>query len=240
VIGDVRAATPVLLLRPLAGTMGLWGAFRDGLAKRHPVIACHHRGVGSSPPATVATSTRTMGGMVATWLAIDRPDLVAGLVVASAPARGTDAMRSLASPRVSAAERSVRMVTSLARREGDREAGLAEQVLSERFRMMEPARTAEILEQLRSDGGSLRVVLQHAAAAALHDVRHDVGRIRAPALCLAGGLDELVPAAAIADLARAIPSARFDVIADAGHDLSLEAPDELARRVSSFFSSLHN
>jgi pimeloyl-ACP methyl ester carboxylesterase len=182
----------------------------------------------------------SLGGMVATWLAIDRPDLVAGLVVASAPARGTDAMRSLASPRVSSAERSVRMVTSLARREGDREAGLAEQVLSERFRMMEPARTAEILDQLRSDGGSLRVVLQHAAAAALHDVRHDVGRIRAPALCLAGGLDELVPATAIADLARAIPSARFDVIADAGHDLSLEAPDELARRVSSFFSSLHN
>ncbi len=214
----MRAATPVLLLRPLAGTMWLWGAFRDQLAIRHPVIACHHRGAGSSPPATVATSTRTMardaarlldhlrtsayvfglslGGMVATWLAIDRPDLVAGLVVASAPTRGTAEMRSLASPRVSAAQ--------------------------------------------RSDGGSLRIVLQHAAAAALHDASHDVGRIAAPTLCVAGGLDELVPPAAIADLARAIPSARFDVIDDAGHDLSLEAPDELARRVSSFFSSLHN
>jgi 3-oxoadipate enol-lactonase len=261
-IGDVHAATPVLLLRPLAGTMSLWGSCRDELARRHPIIACNHRGVGSSPPAGVATSTRTMardaadlldhlgvrahvfglslGGMVATWLAIDRPDLVNGLVVASAPARGTSALRGFASPRVSSAERGVRFVASLARRAGEREAGLAEQVLSARFRTAEPARTAQILDQLRSDGGSLRVVLQHAAAAALHDASYAVTHIRTPTLCIAGALDDLVPPAAIAELARAIPNARFDVIPDAGHDLSLEAPLELARRVSSFYATLHN
>ena len=134
----------------------------------------------------------------------------------------------------------MRFVTSLAKRAGEREAGMAEQVLSARFRSAEPARTAEILDQLRGDGGSLRVVLQHAAAAALHDASYAVDRISAPTLCVAGGLDDLVPPAAIADLARAIPAARFDVIADAGHDLSLEAPLELARRVSSFYASLHN
>ena len=56
----MHAATPVLLLRPLAGTMSLWGSCREELARRHPIIACNHRGVGSSPPAGVATSTRTM------------------------------------------------------------------------------------------------------------------------------------------------------------------------------------
>lgn len=180
----------------------------------------------------------SLGGMVATWLAIDRPDLVRGLVLASTPARGTDALRALAAPR--SAERGLRVVASLVRSEGEREAGLAEQVLSQRFRSAEPARTAQILEQLRSDGGSLRGLLQHAAAAALHDASYDVARVSAPTLCLAGALDELVRPSAIAALANVIPDARYDVIAEAGHDLSLEAPHELARRVVRFFGSLYN
>jgi len=252
--GDIHARTPLLLLRPLAGTIGLWGAFRDELATTFPVIACHHRGTGRSPAAGLATSTRTMardvaalldhlgvrahvfglslGGMVATWLAIDRPDLVRGLVLASAPARGIAAIRA---PR-----RGLGFVTALARPGGVREAQLAEQVLSPRFREAEPVRTAQILAQLRDDGGSLRSIVQHAAAAALHDATRELSRVRAPTLCIAGEIDDLVPPAAIADLARRVRGARYDVLEGAGHDLSLEAPYELAWRVSLFLTSVDN
>ncbi|MBA2544079.1 MAG: alpha/beta fold hydrolase, partial [Deltaproteobacteria bacterium] len=96
VSGDRGAATPVFLLRPLAGTIALWGAFRTELASQRQVIVCEARGIGRSPPAALPTSTRGMardaaavldglglrrahvfglslGGMVATWLALDRP-----------------------------------------------------------------------------------------------------------------------------------------------------------------------
>ena len=232
--------TPVLLLRPLAGSAAMWGTFRDELARERPVIVHEHRASTSTrrlarDPARVLDEHGpahvfglSLGGMVATWLAIDRPELVRGLVLASAPARGTAAMQ--------APLRGLGFVTALARPQHVREAGLAEQVLSPQFRREQPVRAAQIVDQFRGHGGSLRVVLQHVLAAARHDATRHLARVQAPTLCLAGALDDLVPPAAIADLARRLPRGRFDVIDGAGHDLSLEAPHALAQRVTTFFA----
>jgi len=249
VTGDLRLRTPVVLLRPIAGTLALWGRFRELVAGHRPVIACEARGIGRSPPAAVPTTTRGMardvsdllehlrvpsafvfglslGGMVATWLAIDRADLVRGLVLASTPDHGL----ALAH----APGQGVRFAVCLVRGAGAREACLTERVLSAPFRRTQPERVAAILDEVRRERGSLRSLILHAAAGATHDPRAELHRVQAPSLCIAGGLDRLVGPSRARDLARGIPGASVYVIENTGHDLSLEQPDELASRVAAF------
>ena len=252
VSGPPDASPPVLLLRPIGGTIALWGPFRARLAARRRVIACEARGIGGSPPAT-PTTTRGMardvadlldalavdvvdvfglslGGMVATWLAIDRPDRVRRLVLASTPARGL----ALAG----AGPRGLGFARCLARRSGEREACLTARALSPRFCREHPDRAAAILDEVRREGGALRALLIHAAAGAAHDARAALRRIRAPTLCLAGALDPLVGPEVARDLAmRLTPPARVEILEDTGHDLSLERPDELATRVARFLDA---
>lgn len=247
--GDLAAGTPVVLLRPIVGTIALWGAFRSELARRRPVIACEARGIGTSPPAVFPTTTRGMardaaalldaleirrahvfglslGGMVATWLAIDRPDLVQALVLASTPPRGLDLVRIT--------PRSVSFARCTAQRAGEREACLAKHALCDRFRRDNPHQTEAILASLRGERGSLRSLLLHGAAGALHDPGDSLRQIHAPTLCIAGALDHLVRPGSLSELSAAISDAELEVIADTGHDLSLERPVELAERVERF------
>ena len=49
--GSLHGGTPVLLLRPLGGSMAMWGSFRARLAETRRVLAFDHRGAGASSPA---------------------------------------------------------------------------------------------------------------------------------------------------------------------------------------------
>ncbi|MBA3461764.1 MAG: alpha/beta fold hydrolase [Deltaproteobacteria bacterium] len=251
VSGDLAAGTPVLLLRPIVGTIALWGAFRSELALRRPVIACEARGIGRSPPAVVPTTTRGMardaaalldtlqvsrahvfglslGGMVATWLAIDRPERVHALVLASTPPRGLDLVRFT--------PRSVSFARCTARGSGEREACLARHALSDRFCRDHPHETASILASVRGERGSLRSLLLHSAAGALHHPGESLRRIDAPTLCIAGALDPLARPGSWSALSSAIRDSELEVLDEAGHDLSLERPVELAERVERFLA----
>ncbi|MBA3819175.1 MAG: alpha/beta fold hydrolase [Deltaproteobacteria bacterium] len=246
-----RDAVPVVLLRPIAGTGDLWGAFRDALAQRFAVIACEHRGVGRSPPA-VPTTTRGMardvadlldvlghtrvhvfglslGGMVATWLATDRPERVDRLVLASTPSRGLDLLH--------AARHGPRYAGCLLRASGDREACLVARVLSPAFVQAQPERARAIIAAVRGEGGSLRSLLLHAAAGAAHDARRSLGKVVAPTLCIAGELDQIVGEPAMRRLATMLPNASLEVMPATGHDLSLEQPLELAMLVTRFLDA---
>lgn len=109
--GARHNGVPVLLLRPLVGAMALWGGFLDALASRLRVIAFDPRGTGASSDAPADATTRDLardpvalldalgepaahvfgisfGAMVATWLAIDAPERVARLCLASAGPTG--------------------------------------------------------------------------------------------------------------------------------------------------------
>ena len=57
----------------------------------------------------------------------------------------------------------------------------------------------------------------------------------ATTLVLSGDHDELLGDASTIALAAAIPGARREVIAGAGHDLTLEQPAVTAQRVAAFF-----
>ena len=67
----------------------------------------------------------------------------------------------------------------------------------------------------------------------LHDPKLPklLGRVQAPTLVVAGGLDRLIPRAHSEAYAAAVAGARLEVVPGAGHMLTLEAPGELAALV---------
>jgi pimeloyl-ACP methyl ester carboxylesterase len=60
-----------------------------------------------------------------------------------------------------------------------------------------------------------------------------LAEIRADTLVLIGELDPLLTIESQRELLAALPNARYELIAGAGHDLSIEAPEATAARVLS-------
>lgn len=58
------------------------------------------------------------------------------------------------------------------------------------------------------------------------DSTAELGAIGVPTHVIAGGADVVTPAAEMRSMAGAIPNARFSLIADVGHFVNLEAPDQ--------------
>ncbi len=255
VVFEVRGhddhAIPVLLLRPLAGSMALWGEFRDVIATTFRVVAFDPLGVGSSSSAALDVGTRTMardtlgvldalgvarahvfgislGAMVAMWLAIDAPERVARLCLASAGPTGFVLPRSAVSTGVA-------MVEAVLSPEHEVVSRLVEAVLSQGVCANEPAMVRTI-ETATADDPARRVeILKHIVAAVRHDAKAELHRIQAPTLVLAGDHDELIGADPPVALASAIRGARLEIIVDAGHDITLEQPVATAQRVVDFF-----
>jgi 3-oxoadipate enol-lactonase len=248
--------TPLLLMRPAAGAASIWSAFRDELASRLRVIAFDPRGIGESSPARPWTTTRTMaedalellsdlgvsrchvfgislGGMVATRLAIDQPHRVERLVLAATLARGLP-------PGVGATLEAARLATCLLAPPSHVQQCLARRIAprSAPPRGAQPPGTgaAPLDGELPARRPGMFI---HAVAALRHDVRHELGQIRCPTLVIAGASDRLTPPAAVGRLAQAIPKARFKLI-DAGHWLTLERPHECAQMVVRFVTGKGN
>jgi 3-oxoadipate enol-lactonase len=249
--GAEHQGVPALLLRPLVGAMALWGPFLDALAARLRVVVFDPRGTGASSDAPFDATTRDLaldavavldaarepvahvfgisfGAMVATWLAVDAPHRVARLCLASAGPTGVALTPT-------GLARGAEMVAALLAPGVDAGAALAGAVLSRDVRANDPAKVAAV-EAVAADDPTDRVeVVKHALAAARHDAREALPRIAARTLVLSGDHDELIGDAPTRELAAAIPGARHEVIADAGHDMTLEQPEDTARRVADFF-----
>jgi 3-oxoadipate enol-lactonase len=238
---------PLLLLRPLGGSVVSWGPFADALARRMRVIAFDPRGVGASTPPPLGTTTRDMardaktvldaldvpcahvygislGGMVATWLAVDAPERVDRLVLASTPPHGL-------ALGLAGWGRGIALARCLLHRPPDAEACLATYVLSDRFRRERPDAVAQIQSRARARPASHRTLLVMLAAAARHDVGARLADVGSTTLALRGDCDALLDAEAPRDLARRLRYGRIVSVAGVGHDLSAEAPDEIAALV---------
>lgn len=251
VMGRAHGGTAALLLRPLGGSTAMWGEFRDALARRLTVVAFDPRGVGRSSDAPTGATTRDMardavavldalrvdvahvfgislGAMVATWLAVDAPARVARLCLASAGPTGLALTAS-------GVERGVVMAASLLAPDDEVVARLAEAVLSREVRARDDGPVEAVEDAAEGEPARRAEVVKLALAAACHDAREALPEVTAPTLVLAGDRDELIGAEPPAALAAAIAGARFEVVAGAGHDLTLEQPAETARRVGDFF-----
>lgn len=69
------------------------------------------------------------------------------------------------------------------------------------------------------------------------DIRPRLGSIQVPVLVLAGAEDLLTPPWKGLETARAIPGARFEVVAGVGHAFPVEDPRRFAQRVAAFAAS---
>jgi 3-oxoadipate enol-lactonase len=239
---------PILLLRPLGGSSASWGRFAEALSRTLHVIAFDPRGAaGGSSRAPLRTSTRSMardarqlldylqirrthvygislGGMVASWLALDAPERVERLVLASTLPSGWQVSSD-------ASRRGLEVARCLLKPAREAEACLAERILSQDFRARHPEQVARIRAEALARPATRAGLLQLMTAAARHDVRARLREIVAPTLLLAGERDPIVTLAAQEELLRGIPDARLELIPEAGHDLSVEAPELTAERV---------
>ena len=245
--------TPLVLLRPLGGTVALWGAFRSTLAASHRVISIEHRGAGrsSAAPALVTTAGlardalrvldhlgtprfhlfgESLGGMAATWLAAMAPGRTTSLCLASTPLRGVELTNA-------AIRRELALAGAFAARPSAIEASLVHQTLSVPFRARHPQEVGRILDAVRRDPASPGALVRLALAGAAHDARRPVAGLDVPTLVLAGEDDELLRVDPSRALAAALRNADLDVIARAGHAITLEQPTVAATCVASFVGS---
>jgi len=239
---------PLLLLRPLGGSRVSWDSFATRLAMHAQVIVFDPRGVGDSSAAPLACSTRGMardalalldhlrlarahvygislGGMVASWLAVDAPTRVDRLVLASTLPRGLEAHAPGGALGIWA------LLRCLARPAAEAEACLATHILSPQFRACQPEAVRRIQQLARQKPASHRAFLSLAGAAARHDIRGQLGAVRAETLVLIGEYDPLLTVDSQRQLLGGLPSAHYELVTGAGHDVSVEAPNVTASRV---------
>jgi pimeloyl-ACP methyl ester carboxylesterase len=253
VTGQSTGDAPILLNRPLGGSMALWGEFAGRLSTQFQVIEFDPRGVGASSDLPLFHSTRAMardavalldvlevprayffglslGGMVASWAAIDARERVARLVLASTLPKATaisHRIRSHVGP----------LLRALLTPGAGAEVKLVDEILSSQFRREHPTRVASIEQAVRRTPTKRRNLVRLALAAALHDADRALDGNSSRTLLLVGELDPIAGRVSQEELLEDLPRAILEVVPHAGHDLSLEAPLSLADSVVRFLRS---
>jgi len=231
-----------VLVHAAGGNAGTWRRQVEGLGREHSLVAMdlpgHGRSTGVEGLATieeyaelVATITRalglgrfvlvgrSMGGAIGLTLAARRPELLAGLVLVCTAARFTFRPEQLAALHDVVRGR------------------LPQQFTTETF---SPATGMELMreawtEQVKTDP---RVRWTDVLACQAFDGRPLLGAIRVPTLVVAGADDQVTPVACAEELARGIPGARLEVIAQAGHQAPLEQAEAFDGILSRFAAEL--
>ena len=165
----------------------------------------------------------SVGGLIAQGLALSRPDLVRGLILADTGLKiGDEAMWG---PRVEAVEREGMDAVA--------DATVARWV-TDAFRAANPAEAALYANMIRRQPvegyvGTIRAIL---AA----DFRERAAAIRAPTLAVVGAEDAVTPPSLSRDIARTIPGGRFEVIKEARHLPCIEQPAVMADMIRAFLA----
>lgn len=250
--GADRGTAPLLLVRALGGSSSLWGEFRERLAEERRVITYDYRRTRHSstahPRSTRALAADalaliehlglahvhvfglSLGGMVATWIAADGAAKVLSSCLAAAPLRGIDLG-------LGGLRNELSLARCFFRREREVEVAIVRRILSPRFCADRPTEVERIERIVRGEALPRARLLERALAGVVHDGRDAARSIACPTLVLRGEHDTLLAPRPARELARAVRSASFETIPDAGHDVTLEAPEATADRVLAFLRS---
>jgi len=165
----------------------------------------------------------SVGGMIAQRLAADRPDLVEALVLCDTLGKIGDAQ--MWDARIVAVS----------------DGGIAAISTS----ILERWFTPIFCDPVNAEFSGYRTMLERQPAAgyiatcvALReaDLRDAATRLPVPTLCVVGDQDGSTPPRAVADFAKTIPGARFELIAKCGHLPSIEQPEALAVIIRAFLT----
>lgn len=233
----------VVLLHPIGLDGTFWGPVAAALSSAFRVVAIDLAGHGQSPPASADAGladyaddvARTLerfappvtvvglsfGGMIAQVLAIRHPGLVARLVLCGCPCTFDASLRPVIAARGAAAE------------QGGMEA-VAEPTLARWFTPVYLAGSGaeKVRQRLLSDDVSGWATGWRAIAA--HDTADALASVRAPALCIAGELDQSVPPAAVSALSARLPGSLYEVIPGGSHMMHIENVEAFAQALMRF------
>jgi 3-oxoadipate enol-lactonase len=237
---------PVVLLHPVGLDATFWGGLPGRLARGYRVVAVDLAGHGRSPhvarPGRMAAHVAdvaglverlgrgpavlvgvSFGGMIAQQLALARPDMVTGLMLAGCPGAIPGAGRAAILDRGRAAE-----VGGMA--------AVADATLARWFTpgFLAAEAVKRVRARLMADDPSDWAATWEAVAE--HDALGRLGAVGVPALVIAGEMDAATPAAATRALAAALPRGRLTVLAGAPHMMQIECAAEFAAAVEGFLA----
>ena len=229
----------VILLPGLACDAGLWKHQVDALAPRHEVqVADVHQRYDTLPAMAAGLLAETagplvlvgasMGGMVALEAARQQPGRVAAIALLGSSARAdtpdlirlrTEAIRHFEAGRVE--EVLMANVAFAFHPEAAQRAGLV----------------AEYVAMVRR-AGAQQLIRQNRAVMARGDLRPTLPALRSPLLVLCGEADRLTPPEVSEEIAAAVPRARLEIVAGAGHMLTMEQPARVNALLADWLQSL--
>lgn len=250
---------PVVLLHGLGGAAENWVEIAPTLAQRRRVLAPDLPGHGRSSPLAASPSLapfadrvagvleaeeagpaaivgHSLGGVVGLRLAIRRPELVTGVVLAAAAGISSATRRAEYVLRLSTLLRPGRYIAP--RREAVVRDDRLRHLVFGFWAVSDPAAMPD-----RAVEGFLVAAARHtdtrSAALALvrDDPRLDLDRLRCPCLVLWGARDPQVPVEDGFDYARRL-RAPIRVVADCGHFLIGERPDACLDAIEGFLDGL--
>ncbi|HEY0919610.1 3-oxoadipate enol-lactonase [Devosia sp.] len=241
-------APPVVLANSLGTDCRIWDAVIAPLAERYRIISYDKRGHGlSDAPAAPYTMAEhvadlagladglgldrfalagvSVGGMIAQGLAAASPERLAALVLCDTAARIGPAQ--IWDARIAAiAAGGIASISG----------AILERWFSRAFREGRPIELAgwrNLLERTPVEG-----YVGTCAALRDADLRDGTGRIALRTLVVVGEEDGSTPPAVVGALAAALPNARFETIAGAGHLPMIEQPERLAALMQGYFTEM--
>jgi pimeloyl-ACP methyl ester carboxylesterase len=249
---------PLVLVHGLGGAAANWLALAPLLLPGRRLLVPELPGHGGSSPLPAAPSLNpyadrislllereglaraplvghSLGGAIALRLAIRRPELVSGLVLAAGAgissgtrnARYALTITGLLKPGRKIAPHRARVARS----------PLLKRLVFGRWGAADPpALPPEVVEAFLAGPALHSDTVSAAKALVRDDPRSDLDRVRCPALVLWGARDNQLPVGDAFDYARRL-RARLRVIADCGHLLIAERPEACADAIDSFLNS---
>lgn len=231
-VEDRGAGDPLLAIGGFAVSSAVFDTVADGYAEHFRYVTYDHPGTGRStrralPITTAALAAsavrvldelgidsahvigHSLGGAIATELALRFPHRVRGLILVGTSTSGPLSVPP--SPRTLA--RALRH-------------GMRTAFFSEEFLAHEPDRTRLLMRGVAAHRAPPWSLVGQFLAAGLHDRALDLHRIAAPTLVIHGERDVLVPVANAHRLAAGIPDAELQIVPGAGHAVELERPGE--------------
>lgn len=237
----------VVLLHPVGLDGTFWDALPKWLASRYTVIAVDLAGHGNSPEASrpgriadrvvdvvqLISSTNagsatllgvSYGGMIAQQVAVARPDLVAGLVLAGRPGRIPPEARA-----------------AILKRGTDAEAGGMEAVISSTLErwftpvFMSTDAVARVRDRLLANSPSNWAAAWEAVSE--HDALERLRALGIPTVVIAGENDLATPLEAKRALAAAILGSRLVILPGAPHMMQIECPAPFQAAVMDFLEA---